>query len=415
MSELYRDPQIEALIQELNLRTAADPEAPFERVEVGSGLGSEGEGELAPSDVPRRQAVDEESGLARLLSLVDERGASDLLVVAGVPPYLRVNGRLVLASVEALDSEAIRGLFLPYLDARLRRTLQEQGAADFSLGLGTPSGAPRRFRVNLHRQRGQASAAVRALPSEIPTLRQLNLPEALGELVGVARGLVLLCGPTGSGKTSTLAALIGEINRTRSCHLLTIEDPIEFEHPNARALVEQVEVGTDAPSFAAALKSALRQDPDVILVGEMRDLETIATALTAAETGHLVLSTLHTHDAAQAIHRIVDVFPAAQQGQIRQQLALALHAIVCQQLVPRADGRGRLPAVEVLLATPAVRHLIRQEQMQKLAHEITLGKRHGMISLEESLARLVRAGAIAVEEARMRSARLEELESLLRG
>jgi twitching motility protein PilT len=197
--------------------------------------------------------------------------------------------------------------------------------------------------------------------------------------------------------------------------VVTIEEPVEYEHPNVRSIVEQVEVGVDAPSFAAALKASLRQDPDVLLVGEMRDLETIAIALTAAETGHLVLSTLHTADAAQAIHRVVDVFPALQQGQVRQQLALALHAIVCQQLVPRVDGRGRVPAVEVLLANTAVRQHIRRDRIENLHNEITLGKRAGMISLEESLARLVRSGTVALEEAQIRATQVDELESLLRG
>jgi twitching motility protein PilT len=233
--------------------------------------------------------------------------------------------------------------------------------------------------------------------------------------VRTSRGLVLVCGPTGAGKSSTLAALVGELNRTRSCHILTIEDPVEYEHRPGKAVIEHIEVGRDARSFPEALRAALRQDPDVLLVGEMRDLETVATALTAAETGHLVLSTLHTNDAAQAIHRIVDVFPPAQQAQIRHQLALALHAIVVQQLVPRADGRGRVPAVELLLATYPVRHHIRSDNLQKLYNEISLGKRHGMISMEQSLAQLVREGKIGLEEAQVRASHPEELEALLRG
>jgi twitching motility protein PilT len=226
---------------------------------------------------------------------------------------------------------------------------------------------------------------------------------------------VLLCGPTGSGKTSTLAALVAEINRTRTCHVITIEDPIEYEQASGRAYIEHVEVGRDAPSFAAALRAALRQDPDVILVGEMRDLETIATALTAAETGHLILSTLHVNDVSQAIHRVVDVFPAEQQVQVRQQLALSLHAMVCQHLVPRADGRGRVPALEILVATYAARNHVRTGKLEHLYTEITLGKRHGMVTMEESLARLVKARAITVEEARMRASHPDELEGHLRG
>jgi twitching motility protein PilT len=248
----------------------------------------------------------------------------------------------------------------------------------------------------------------------VPTLQSLNLPAALARLVEPTRGLILVCGPTGAGKSSTLAALLGEVDRIRPGHVVTIEDPVEYEHPSARSLIEQVEVGIDTPSFAAALRASLRQDPDVILVGEMRDLETVATALTAAETGHLILSTLHATDVVQAIHRIIDVFPPAQQNQIRHQLALSLHAVVCQQLLPRADGRGRIPAVEVLMANYPVRHHIRNQSLQKLATEITLGKSSGMISFEESLANLVREKKVTLEEARVRTTRPDELASLLR-
>ncbi|MFZ2490383.1 MAG: PilT/PilU family type 4a pilus ATPase, partial [Thermoanaerobaculia bacterium] len=271
-----------------------------------------------------------------------------------------------------------------------------------------------RFRVNIHRQRGTLAAAFRALPASIPTLQQLNLPPALQELVKPTRGLVLICGPTGSGKSTTLAALVGEMNRAESRHVITIEDPIEYEHRSANAVIEQVEIGRDAPSFSTALRSALRQDPDAILLGEMRDLDTIATALTAAETGHLILSTLHTSSVAQAINRIVDVFPPQQQSQVRQQLALSLNAIVIQQLIPRADGKGAVVAVELLTATYAVRNLIRTDKLQQLASEVTMGKRQGMISLEDSLARLVQERTITIEDARIRSTRPDELESLLK-
>ena len=240
-------------------------------------------------------------------------------------------------------------------------------------------------------------------------------PASLAELVKSTRGLVLVCGPTGSGKTSTLAALVGEINRNEARHVVTIEDPIEYEHRNGKAVIEQIEVGRDAPSFASALRASLRQDPDVIMVGEMRDLETVSIALTAAETGHLILSTLHTSDVASAVHRIVDVFPPQQQTQIKQQLALSLNAIVVQQLIPRSgDAQGRSVAVEVLLANYAVRNHIRNEKLQNLITEITLGKRLGMISFEDSLARLVQQGLISVEDARVRTSRPDELESLLR-
>jgi twitching motility protein PilT len=338
-----------------------------------------------------------------------ERGASDLLIVAGSAPAFRINGRLLQSDRDPLSAEEVRVLLAPFTSGRLRERIEAEGAADLSL-----RATGMRFRINVHRQRGTLAASVRALPTNVPTLTQLELPASLAELMKPTRGLVLLCGPTGSGKTTTLAALVGEINRTSARHVITIEDPIEYEHRNASSIIEQIEVGRDAPTFASALRAALRQDPDVILVGEMRDLETVSTALTAAETGHLILATLHTSDAAQAIHRIVDVFPPLQQMQIRHQLALSLNAIVCQHLVPRSDGTGRAVAVEVLLANHAVRNHIRNEKLQNLITEITLGKRQGMISLEDSLATLVRRGAITPEDAKIRAPRPDELESLLR-
>jgi twitching motility protein PilT len=358
--------------------------------------------------------------LEQLLVEMAQRGASDLLIVNGAPPVFRIGGRLArTAELPALTAEDINALLGPLVTGRMRERMENEGAVDFSLRLAKADGDEDRrawrFRVNVHRQRGTLAAAVRALPTEVPTLAQLALPASLAELVKPTRGLVLICGPTGSGKSTTLAALVGEINRSEARHVITIEDPIEYEHRNVKSFVEQVEVGRDTPSFAAALRAALRQDPDVILVGEMRDLETVATALTAAETGHLILSTLHTSDVAQAIHRIVDVFPPAQQTQIKQQLALSLNAIVVQHLLPRSDDQGRAVAVEVLLANNAVRNQIRNEKLQQLATEITLGKRQGMISLEDSLAALVREGRITAEDARVRSSRPDEMDSLLRG
>jgi twitching motility protein PilT len=365
--------------------------------------------------------VEEGEALDRFLVEMIQQRASDLLLIAGMPPVFRVDGRLVRVEGTSLDGDEMAAIFRPHLGGRSRRDLDERGYSDFPLRLSpgreldTAIGPSWRFRVNLHRQGGQLAATIRALPLDIPTLASLNLPATFSELVKPSRGLVLVCGPTGSGKSSTLAALVGEINRTRSCHILTIEDPVEYEHRPGKAVIEHIEIGRDARSFPEALRAGLRQDPDVILVGEMRDLETVATAITAAETGHLILSTLHTNDAAQAVHRIVDVFPPTQQAQIRHQLALALHAIVVQQLVPRSDGRGRVPAVELLLASYPVRHHIRSDHLQKLYNEITLGKRHGMLSLELSLAQLVRDGKIDSEEARMRASHPDELEALLRG
>jgi twitching motility protein PilT len=475
MSEHLRDPDLDRLVHELNRR--AELERPG-TAESGDDLADEGDFSAgagvatatvaAPAadraeepdheraeaaawldqlpEPPARASLEAGEALGRLLGDALRRGASDLLLLAGLPPVFRVDGRLKRGDAAALEADAVAQLFQSQLASRVRREIAERGAADFSLhlagtgghaatamtamtamtaGMAADPGGARldsgtvvpagRFRVNLHRQRGQLAASVRTLPRDIPTLASLNLPPAFAELVKPSRGLVLVCGPTGSGKSSTLAAMIGEINRGRTAHIITIEDPVEYEHRSNRSLIEHVEIGRDARSFSEALRAALRQDPDVILVGEMRDLETMATAISAAETGHLVLATLHSNDAVQSVHRIVDVFPSSQQAQIRQQLALSLHAIVAQQLVPRADGRGRIPAVELMLATFPVRHHIRSDKLEKLYNEITLGKRQGMTSFEESLAQLVREGKIDLEEARVRASHPEELDTRLRG
>ncbi len=421
MSELLRDPDLDRLVEQLNRGESGSEKPPDDEVLQN----------MAPPprpafarDVPaatrlvptRLSRVEPDEPIEALLSEMARRGASDLLLVTDRPPVFRIDGRLIAAERADLKDAEIRLLFSAYSSERIRHQLETEGSADFSLRLASGNrtgGAGYRFRVNLHRQRGGIAAAIRALPTTIPTLASLNLPGAIARLIQPTRGLVLFTGPTGSGKSSTLAALVGEIERTRPCHVITIEDPIEYEHPAGRSIVEQIELGADTPSFAAALRAALRQDPDVILVGEMRDLETVATALTAAETGHLILSTLHSTDVVQAIHRIVDVFPSGQQNQIRHQLALSLHAVVCQQLLPRADGSGRVPAVEVLMATYPVRHHIRNQSLQKLYTEITLGKAHGMISFEESLAGLVRSQTVTLDEARVRSPHPDELASLL--
>jgi twitching motility protein PilT len=413
MKKLMRDPELEALVRELN-DDGALASSPAD-VAASRAATPGGRRDAARSAAETAALPDD---LEQLLIEVAQRGASDLLLVAGVPPVLRIDGRLTRNSDAPLAGEDVQALLAPVLTARVREKLENDGAADFTLRLARSASEDDRrawrFRVNVHRQRGSLAAAIRALPTEIPTLQQLRLPASLAELVKPTRGLVLVCGPTGSGKSSTLAALVGELNRTDARHIITIEDPIEYEHRNAKSIIEQIEVGRDTPSFAGALRAALRQDPDVILVGEMRDLETVSTALTAAETGHLILSTLHTSDAAQAIHRIIDVFPPAQQMQIRQQLAISLNAIVVQHLMPRVDSHGRAVAVEVLLNNQAVRNHIRNEKLQQLATEITLGRRQGMISLEDSLARLVHEGLITADDARVRSSRPDELESMLR-
>ncbi|HEV8433651.1 MAG TPA: PilT/PilU family type 4a pilus ATPase [Thermoanaerobaculia bacterium] len=394
MGRLTRDEELEQLVRELNQGDEPDVVMPA-TVQATS--------PAAP------QAVPEGNPLERLLLEMTQRGASDLLLIAGNPAIVRLGGRLIRIDEQVLDGDDVAAYFAGFLTARLQEQLRENGAADFSLYLNRY-----RFRVNVHRQRGTLAAAIRALPTEVPTLSQLHLPASLADLVKPTRGLVLVCGPTGSGKTTTLASLVEIINHSEQRHIISIEDPVEYEHRNAKSVVEQIEIGRDAPSFAAALRAALRQDPDVILVGEMRDLETVSIALTAAETGHLILSTLHTSDAAQAIHRIIDVFPPQQQNQIRQQLALSLNAIVIQQLIPRADGSGRAVAVEVLMANQPVRNHIRSNKLQQFATEITMGKRQGMISFEDSLAALVRQGLITLDDARNRASSLEELESLLR-
>jgi twitching motility protein PilT len=409
MPDLVRDETLDALVRELNSAEGRGADA------VRGGAEGRSDGTVSDHRAPRVE-LGEGDALERVLAAAVSRRATDVLLLPGSPPVLRVNGKLVTASEVPLDEDEIRALLAPFVGPAGWRALRRHGATDFSVRLVAKTGEGAwRFRANVHRQRGRLAVAVRALPREIPTLASLNLPASLSDLVRPSRGLVLLCGPTGSGKTSTLAALVGELNRTRACHVVTIEDPVEYEHPNRAGFVEQIEVGTDSPSFAAALKASLRQNPDVIVVGEMRDLESISMALTAAETGHLVLSTLHTNDVPQSIHRLVDVFPAEQQGQVRLQLALALHAIVCQQLVPRADGGGRLPAIEVLVATPAVRHHIRKQAVQNLYNEIALGKRSGMIAMEESLGRLVRSGLVTREEAEIRASHPEALEGYLRG
>ncbi|HSL17683.1 MAG TPA: PilT/PilU family type 4a pilus ATPase [Methylomirabilota bacterium] len=398
MGKLLPDPELEKLIQEMNRSAAAERAEPHE----------------GAWELPDLREVSPGGDLDELLAEMVRRGASDLLLVPGSAPVIRVHGRLEILPAAEVEERTVRTLFDQHVGPRARDQLAKGGAADFSLRRAAgDDGAGWRFRVNLQRQGGRLAAAVRALPRRIPTLEELHLPPAVGELVASTGGLVLVCGPTGSGKSTTLAALVDRLNRSGLRHVITIEDPVEYEHPRRRAVIEQVEVGSDAPAFAAALRSALRRDPDVLLVGEMRDLETIATVLTAAETGHLVLSTLHTGDAARAVHRIIDVFPAEQQEQIRHQLALSLKAVVCQQLVPTADGRGRVPAVELLLATYAVRNHIRRGQVDRLANELLSGRSIGMQSMEQALAALVRSGAVTADEARARANRPDELDRML--
>jgi twitching motility protein PilT len=366
------------LIDELNALDAAPPRAGVERLE---------------------------RWLARLL----EARGSDLLLVAGAPPSIRVDGRVLALDEGPLDGADVEETILPALPPHARRQSRAGGIADASLrapGLG-------RFRLNLHRERGRAAATLRALPARPPQLASLGFPSSVELLTRLPRGLVLVGGPTGSGKTTTLAALVDDVNGRERRHIITIEDPIEYEHPHRLSVVEQVEIGVDAPDFPTAPRAALRQAPDVIVVGEMRDPETMRIALAAAETGHLVFSTLHTTDVASTVGRIADSFPNERQNTVRQELAMALGAVLTQTLLPRIGG-GRAAAGELLMVGYGARQHIRKNALQHLHQEITITRKNGSFTLEESLARLVRDGLIDREQAIARAAHPDDLDGLLR-
>ena len=357
----------------------------------------------------RERAASEAARLARWLEELHARGGSDLLLVAGAPPSVRVDGAVGPLPEAPLSGEEIEEAVLPALNPSLRTRFGQGEVADGSFkvpGLG-------RFRINLHRERGRSAAAVRALPARPPRLSSLGLPPGVETLTRLPRGLVLVGGPTGSGKTTTLAALVEEINQRDARHIVTIEDPIEYEQPHRRSLVEQVEIGTDAPDFPTALRAAVRQAPDVIVVGEMRDPETMRIALSASEIGHLVFSTVHTGDVASAISRIADSFPSERQPTIRQELSMALAAVLTQTLLPRKGG-GRVAAAELLLVGYGARQHIRRNALQHLHQEITLTRKQGSSTFEESLARLIRDGIVEADDARGRAAHSEDLETLLR-
>ncbi len=348
--------------------------------------------------------------ISELLGLTIDRRASDLHLTSGTHPVLRVNGSLIrMEQYPKLVPDELRRMIYAILTQKHRERLEEDLELDFSYSL--PGRA--RYRGNVYIQRGSLGAVFRLIPVEIRSVAELGLPEVVNDLARVPRGMVILTGPTGSGKSTTLAAMIDLVNRERDCHIMTVEDPIEFLHQHKTAVVNQREVGSDTHGFAQALRHALRQDPDVILVGEMRDLETIATGLTAAETGHLVFATLHTQDAPQTIDRIIDVFPTAQQQQIRVQLASTLQGVVTQQLLPRSDGSGRVVATEVMVATPAVRNLIREAKVHQIRTAMQAGARHGMHTMDSSLADLVRAGKVAHPVAAERAHDVDELNRLL--
>jgi twitching motility protein PilT len=345
-----------------------------------------------------------------ILRRVVELGGSDLHLAAGCHPTIRLRGEMgPLTEYPVLDGVQIRQLLYAVLTQKQRERFENDLELDTSHSIPGVG----RFRVNVLLQRDSVGSVMRVIPHEIVPLGALGLPESVSQFANLMRGLVLVTGPTGSGKSTTLASLIDVINSTKPVHIMTVEDPIEFLHQHKRAVVNQREVGEDTRSFTAALKHVLRQDPDVILVGEMRDLETIATALTAAETGHLVFATLHTQDAPQTVDRIIDVFPAHQQQQIRVQLATSLQGVVTQQLVPVVGDGGRTVATEVLVATPAVRNLIREGKVHQIYSAMQAGGRFGMRSMDQSLAELVRAGRVALDVAIERAANPEDLRRLL--
>ncbi len=345
-----------------------------------------------------------------LLTYVIEHDASDLHLTTGIPPQVRINGRLrAVPGYEPLFPASLRRLIYGILTERQREKLEETLELDGS----HPVPGKGRFRMNVFFQRDSVGAVFRAIPTEVKSLEELQIPSIVNSFADYQRGLVLVTGPTGSGKSTTLASVIDLINERRAAHILTVEDPIEYLHRHKKSIVNQREVGNDTLGFSEALRHALRQDPDVILVGEMRDLETISTALTAAETGHLVLATLHTQDAAQTIDRIIDVFPGHQQQQVRVQLAASLQAVMTQQLLETRDRTARIPAVEVLVATPAIRNLIREAKTHQISTALQAGGKYGMQTMDQALAELVRKNKISFAQATEHCMNLEDLKRLV--
>ncbi|HZJ82482.1 MAG TPA: type IV pilus twitching motility protein PilT [Clostridia bacterium] len=330
-----------------------------------------------------------------LLKLTVEHQASDLHLIAGVPPHLRINGRLIKLDMPSIVPDELRGLLYSILNTEQIKTLEENLELDFSHSIWGVS----RFRGNILYQRSTLGAVLRVVPFEIPSFESLGLPKKIKDLCSLNRGLVLVTGPTGSGKSTTLAAMIDHINTHRNLNILTIEDPIEFLHSHRNSIVSQREIGSDTHSFSRALRHALRHDPDVILIGEMRDLDSISIALTAAETGHLVLSTLHTQNAPLTVNRIVDAFNDEKRAYIRQQLSNSLQAIISQQLIPKIDGNGRIAAVELMLNTPAVGNMIRDEKEHQLYSVIQTNHGQGMQSMDQALVKLYSLGKISMDNA----------------
>jgi len=348
--------------------------------------------------------------LRDLLLLTIQKRASDLHLTCDTPPVLRVDGQLILSKEDPLSREQLKKMIYGILTDHQKEKFERDLELDFSLAL---SGMDR-FRVNIHIQRGSVEAAFRRIPLFIPHMSELGIPPVVADFARKPNGLVLLTGPTGTGKTTTLAAIINLINDERETLIICIEDPIEYVHFNKKSIIKQREVFSDTNSFAEALKRCLRQDPDIIVVGEMRDLETISTALTAAETGHLVLATLHTPDAPQTIERIIDVFPPHQQQQVKLQLSSALQGVVAQRLLPRANGEGRVLATEIMVATSGIRNLIREHAIEQIPTAIQTGSSHGMMTMDKCLQRLYSDGTITYETALMNVSDIEEFKQLLR-
>lgn len=344
-----------------------------------------------------------------LFQLMKEKNASDLHLTVGVPPVLRIDGKLFATPFEALTPEKTQSLIYSIMTDEQKQRFETTNELDFAFSIKNLG----RMRVNVYRQRGAVGVAIRAIPFEFKTFRQLGLPLAVDNLMHLNKGLVLVTGPTGSGKSTTLASMINYLNENYGYHIMTVEDPIEFIHEHKRSIVNQREVGQDTKDFASALRYVLRQDPDVILIGEMRDLETTQQALNAAETGHLVFGTLHTSDAMQTINRIIDMFPPNQQEQTRAQLSFVLEAVISQQLLSTADGKGRLLAPEVLLATPASRSIIRDKKIEQLVHVMQTNQKAGMVTMNQSLGDLYLANKITYQEAVFHSSDVNDLKAYL--
>jgi len=346
--------------------------------------------------------------LKELLMLTIEKKASDLHITEKEPPILRIHGRLIRTKHPAFSREDTKRIIYSILTDTQKETFEKELELDFSVALPGLD----RFRVNVHMQKGAVEAAFRRVPTEIPAPQDLGLPPISIDLIRKPNGLVLITGPTGVGKTTTLAALIDVINKERECLIICIEDPIEFIHTNKKSVIKQRQVYSDTNSFAQALRHVLRQDPNVIMVGEMRDLETISTTLTAAETGHLVLATLHTPDAPQTVERIIDVFPPHQQQQVKLQLANCLQGVVSQLLLPRLDGRGLILATEIMIATPGIRNLIREQQIEQIPTLMQTGSQYGMRTMDKSLKELFNQGLISLDTAMSKVKNIEEFRQL---